>query len=78
MKFYYLQVNGWNWRTLSKVMLVRLRRLHALPHVQTVDLKKCRVLLYMGPTKRRLHTGRIGQGKKTKNLNVVDVLKVQE
>jgi hypothetical protein len=35
-------------------------------------------LLYMGPTKRRLHTGRIGQGKKTKNLNVVDVLKVQE
>jgi hypothetical protein len=29
-------------------------------------------------TKVRLHTGGIGQGKKTKNLNVVDVLTVQE
>jgi hypothetical protein len=25
-KFCHLQVNGWNWRTLSSVKLVRLRR----------------------------------------------------
>jgi hypothetical protein len=32
----------------------------------------------MGHTKGRLHTGETGQGKETKNLNVVDVLTVQE
>jgi hypothetical protein len=31
----------------------------------------------MGHTKGRLYMGGIGQGKETKNLNVVDVLTVQ-
>jgi hypothetical protein len=32
----------------------------------------------MGHTQGRLPTGGIGQGKETKNLNVVNVLTVQE
>jgi hypothetical protein len=34
------------------------------------------MLLDMGYTKGSLHTGGIGQGKETKNLNVVDVVTV--
>jgi hypothetical protein len=36
------------------------------------------ILLDMGHTKGRPCTGGIGQGKETKNLNVVDVHPVQE
>jgi hypothetical protein len=36
------------------------------------------ILWDMGHTKGRPCTGRIGKGKKTKTLNVVDVLSVQE
>jgi hypothetical protein len=36
------------------------------------------ILWDMGHTKERLCMGRIGQGKETKNLIVVDMLKVQE
>jgi hypothetical protein len=31
-----------------------------------------------GHTKGKMHTGGIGEGKETKNLNVIDVLSVQE
>jgi hypothetical protein len=36
------------------------------------------ILWDMGHTKGRLYTVGIGQGKETKNLNVVDVLMIQE
>jgi hypothetical protein len=36
------------------------------------------ILWNMGHTKRRPHPGGTGQGKETKNLNVVDVFTVQE
>jgi hypothetical protein len=36
------------------------------------------ILWDMGHSKGRLHTGRIRQGKETKNLSVNDVLTVEE
>jgi hypothetical protein len=43
-----------------------------------VDLKQMQQYYRMGHTKGRLCKGEIGQGKETKNLNMVDVLTVQE
>jgi hypothetical protein len=81
MKFCHLQVNRWIWRTSSRVKLARLRRPkepHVLPHVDYRPKTNASILWNMGHTKGRLHIAEIGQGKETKNLNVVDVLTVQK
>jgi hypothetical protein len=47
--------------------------------MQIIDLKKCsNIIGYGSHTKGRPHMGRIGKGKETKNLNVVDVLTEEE
>jgi hypothetical protein len=77
MKFCHPQVNGWNWRTSSKVKLVRLRRPKAACSPSYVD---CRpktneaILWNTGHTKGKPCKGGIRQRKETKNLNVVGVV----
>jgi sulfite reductase alpha subunit-like flavoprotein len=61
--------------------LVRLRKPKATCSPSYVDhrLKTNAAILWnMVHTKGRPHIGGIGQGKETKNLNVVDVLMVQK
>jgi hypothetical protein len=55
------------------------QKLHVL-HAYVDDRSKINaaILLDMGHTQGRPHMRRIGQGKETKNLKVVDVLTVQE
>jgi hypothetical protein len=60
---------------------VRLRRPKVTCSPSYVDYRpktKAVILLDMVHAQDRLHIGRIGKGKETKNLNVVDVLTVQE
>jgi hypothetical protein len=71
------------WMELENIILskVRFRRPKAefLPSYAYYRLKTNAAILWdTDHTKGRLHTGRIGQGKETKNLNVVEVLSVQE
>jgi hypothetical protein len=63
------------------VKLVRLRRIKAACSPSYVDYKpKTNAAIYwdMGHTKGRLCMGGIGQGKETKNLNLIDMLTVQK
>jgi hypothetical protein len=63
------------------VELVRVRRPKAacfLSYVYYRPKINAAILCDMGHTKGRPLMGGIGQGKETKNLNVVDVLTVQE
>jgi hypothetical protein len=63
------------------VKLVRLRRPKITCSPSCGDYRpktNAVILLDMGHTKERLCTEKIGPGKETKNLNVVDVLTVQE
>jgi hypothetical protein len=60
---------------LSEVSQAEGQKSHVLPHMWIVDPKQCSNFIGHGShTKRRSCTGAIG--KKTKNLNVVDVLTV--
>jgi hypothetical protein len=55
MKSYYLQVNGWNWRTSSKAKLARLRRPKIICCPSYVDYRPKTIavmLLEMGHTLR--------------------------
>jgi hypothetical protein len=76
MKFCHSQVK------LESIILsnVRLTRPKAAcsSHADYRPKTNAAILWDMVHTKGRLHTGKIGQGKKIKNLNVVDVLTVQE
>jgi hypothetical protein len=81
MKFYHSQVNGWNWRTSSYVKLARLRRPKIICSPSYADYSpktNAVILLVMGHTKGRICKRGIGKGKKTLDLNVVDVLTVEE
>jgi hypothetical protein len=63
------------------VELASLRRPKAICSPSNADYRpktNATILWDMGHTKGRLCIGGIGKGKKTKNLNVVYVLKVQE
>jgi hypothetical protein len=63
------------------VKLARLRRPKAIfsPSYEDCRPKTNAAILWMRDyTKRRLCKGGVGQGKETKNLNVVDVLTVQK
>jgi hypothetical protein len=63
------------------VKLVRLRRAKAACSPSYADYKpktNVSVLWDMGHTKGRTHTVAIEQGMETKNLNVVDVIKVNK
>jgi hypothetical protein len=63
------------------VKLVRLRRPKAAWSPSYADYRPkthASILWDMDHTKGTPHTGRIRQGKETKNLNVIDVLSVQE
>jgi hypothetical protein len=63
------------------VKLVRLRRPKAACSPSYVNYRpKTNAAIFwdMGHTNGRPSTGGIGQGKETKNLNVVDVLTVQK
>jgi hypothetical protein len=75
-----LQVNGWNWRTSSEAKLVRLRKpkIACSPLYEDYRPKTNVILLHMGHTKGKTHMGGIEKRKKTKNLNVVNVLTVKE
>jgi hypothetical protein len=44
--------------------------------MRIIDLKQMQYIGDGSHTKGRLHTGRIGKEKETKNLNVVDVFTV--
>jgi hypothetical protein len=55
MKFYHLQVNGWKWRTSSKVKLARLRRPKITCSPSCADYRpktNAELLLGMGHTLR--------------------------
>jgi hypothetical protein len=61
--------------------LVRLRRPKATCSPSYADYRpttNAAILLDTGHTKGKLCKGKIGQGKETKNLNVVDVLTAQK
>jgi hypothetical protein len=63
------------------VKSARLRRPKAACSPSYVEYRpktNIEVLWDTGHTKGRSCTGRLGQGKETKSLNVVDVLSVQE
>jgi hypothetical protein len=61
------------------VKLARLRRTKIICSPSYVDYRtETNAGRDMGHTKGRLCKAGIGQGKETKNLNVVDVLTVQE
>jgi hypothetical protein len=63
------------------VKLARFRRpkiSSSPPYVDYRPKTKTTIFLDMGHTKGRPPMGGIGQGKETKNLNVVDVLTVSE
>jgi hypothetical protein len=71
------------WMKLENIMLseVRLRRPKVACSPSYADYRpktNAAVLLDMGHAAGWPHTGSIGQGNETKNLNVVDVLTVQE
>jgi hypothetical protein len=54
MKFCYLQVNGWNWRTSSEAKLVMLRRPKITCSSSYADYRPktdAEILLDMGHTK---------------------------
>jgi hypothetical protein len=67
MEFYSAtQVNGWNWRTSSKVKLVRLRRpkITCSPLYADYRLKKCsNIMGHKSHTKGRPCTGGIEKRK---------------
>jgi hypothetical protein len=55
MKFCHLKVNRWNWRTLSYVKLVRIRRLNIIYSPTYADYRpetNAVILLAMGHTLR--------------------------
>jgi hypothetical protein len=76
MKFCHSQVNGWN---LENIILSEVSQAQKAKNSCSSSYADYRpktnttVLLEMGHTKGSLHTGDIGQGKETKNLNVVHV-----
>jgi hypothetical protein len=74
MKCYHSLVNGWNWRTSFWVRLAWPQRPKIVCSPSYVDYSQGT----WSHTKGRLCTGGIGKGKKTKNVNVVDVPTVQE
>jgi hypothetical protein len=47
-------------------------------HTRNWRKTNAEILWHAGHTKGRLHTEGIGQGKETKNLNVVDMLTIQK
>jgi hypothetical protein len=64
---------------ISEVSQAQKTKSHMLPSYADYRSKTNAVMfLGMGHTKGRPHTGGIGQGKETRNLNVVDVHTVQE
>jgi hypothetical protein len=59
MKFCHSQVNGWNWRRLSKVKLARLRKPKIACSPSRVDYRpktNAAILLDMGHTLKGQHT----------------------
>jgi hypothetical protein len=69
------------WMELQNIILseVRLRRPKSgcsLSYVEYKPKTNVAILWVTCHTKRRSHMGEIGQGKETKNLNVVDVFSV--
>jgi hypothetical protein len=58
------------------VKLVRPKLTCSPSNVEYRPKTNAAILLSMGHTKVRLHTGGIRQGKESKNLNVADVLTV--
>jgi hypothetical protein len=73
-----LHVNGWNWRTSSSRL--KTPKVTCCPSYAGYRPKtNAVILLHIGSqSKGKPHMGEIGKGKKTKNLNVVDVLTVEE
>jgi hypothetical protein len=68
MKFCHLQLNGWNWRTLSSVKLAKLRRPKIKCSPTYVDYRpeiKADIIGNESHTKGRTCTGGIGKGKET-------------
>jgi hypothetical protein len=63
------------------VKLIRLLRPKAACSLSYANYRpktNAALLWDVAHTKGRMHTGGIGQGKETKNFNVVDMLSVQE
>jgi hypothetical protein len=72
MKFCHSQVNGWNWRTSSYVKLPRLRKRKVTCPPSYVDYRpktNAAILLDMGHSKGKLHTGRIPAGEGNQKLD---------
>jgi hypothetical protein len=65
IKFCHLQVNCWNWRTSSEMMVTRIRRpkstMCSLSYVECRPHKNAEILWNIGHTKGRSCTGVVGK-----------------